>query len=167
MSGRRAARQWKAGPAGPGDEADLGDLLTHVARGDQTAFERVYDTKVGGARALLNAVGDLPSVPTAVLFGSIAGALGNRGQADYAAANDALETIGAQWAWQTGARALTVHWGPWAGGGDHGGMVTEELMREYARRGITLIDPEEGVLALLRELAWGTDNAVLYTASGW
>ncbi|HEY4457036.1 MAG TPA: SDR family NAD(P)-dependent oxidoreductase [Pseudonocardiaceae bacterium] len=152
------------------------DLVVHaagviadklIADKDPAAFERVYDTKVGGARALLNAVGDLPSVPTAVLFGSIAGALGNRGQADYAAANDALETIGAEWALRTGARALTVHWGPWAAGGNHDGMVTEELMREYARRGITLIDPEEGMLALLRELAWGTDNAVLYTASGW
>ena len=152
------------------------DLVVHaagviadklIADKDPAAFERVYDTKVGGARALLAAVGDLPSVPTAVLFGSIAGALGNRGQADYAAANDALETIGAQWAERTGARTLTVHWGPWAAGGGHDGMVTGELMREYARRGVTLIDPEEGMLALLRELAWGTDDAVLYTASGW
>src|SRR5437899_1029233 len=47
MSERRAARQWKADPAGPGDEADLGDLLTYVARGDQTAFERVYDEVSG------------------------------------------------------------------------------------------------------------------------
>ncbi|HJP72639.1 MAG TPA: SDR family NAD(P)-dependent oxidoreductase [Pseudonocardiaceae bacterium] len=153
------------------------DLVVHaagviadklIADKDPATFERVYDTKVLGARALLNALADLPGPPgTAVLFGSIAGALGNRGQADYAAANDALETIGAQWAERTGGRALTVHWGPWAACGGHDGMVTEELMREYARRGIKLIDPEEGVLALLRELAWGTDNAVLYTASGW
>jgi hypothetical protein len=46
-SERRAARKWKGDPAGPGDEADLGDLLTHVARGDQTAFERVYDEVSG------------------------------------------------------------------------------------------------------------------------
>ena len=47
-------------------------------------------------------------------------------------------------------------------------MVGPELGREYARRGIELIDPEEGVHALLRELAWGepeTDEVVL-TASG-
>ncbi len=143
----------------------LADKL--IADKDPADFERVYDTKVGGARALLAALADLPSAHTAVLFGSIAGALGNRGQADYAAANDALETMGAQWAERTGGRALTVHWGPWAASGGHDGMVTEELMRSYARRGIKLIDPEEGMLALLRELAWGTDNAVLYTASGW
>ena len=91
----------------------------------------------------------------AVLFGSISAALGNRGQADYAAANDALESLGAPLAGRTGRRGLTVHWGPWARPGTHGGMVTPELMREYARRGIELIDPEEGALSLLRELAWG------------
>jgi RNA polymerase sigma-70 factor (ECF subfamily) len=47
MSDRRAARPWKAEPTGPGDEADLGDLLTDVARGDQSAFERVYDEVAG------------------------------------------------------------------------------------------------------------------------
>jgi hypothetical protein len=48
-------------------------------------------------------------------------------------------------------------------------MVTPELGREYARRGIRLIDPEEGTLALLKELAWGDEPAgtVVYTASGW
>ncbi|MDN3355732.1 ECF RNA polymerase sigma factor SigK [Actinomadura sp. DC4] len=47
MSERRAARHWKGQPADLGDEADLGDLLAHVARGDQTAFERVYDEVAG------------------------------------------------------------------------------------------------------------------------
>ncbi|MGO4426308.1 KR domain-containing protein, partial [Streptomyces sp. MCAF7] len=105
----------------------------------------------------------------AVLFGSVSAVLGNRGQADYAAANDALETLGARWAARTGRRALTVHWGPWAPTGGHTGMVSPALAREYARRGVELIDPEEGALALLRELAWGeeSDRAVVYTASSW
>ncbi|MGH3377391.1 MAG: sigma-70 family RNA polymerase sigma factor [Actinoallomurus sp.] len=47
MSERRAARSWRSEPTGPGDEADLGDLLTHVARGDQGAFERVYEEVSG------------------------------------------------------------------------------------------------------------------------
>jgi hypothetical protein len=48
-------------------------------------------------------------------------------------------------------------------------MVTPELMRSYAKRGIELIDPEEGTLSLLRELAWGprSADAVVYSASGW
>ncbi|MQY37110.1 hypothetical protein SRB17_51140 [Streptomyces sp. RB17] len=134
------------------------------------SFQRVYGTKTAGAAALFAALDDLPGAPAfTVLFGSIAAVTGNRGQADYAAANDALEALGADWAARTGARALTVHWGPWAPSATHGGMVGAELGRAYARRGIELIDPDEGTAALLRELAWGEPSvrAVVYTASGW
>ncbi|GAB3145342.1 type I polyketide synthase [Amycolatopsis stemonae] len=138
-----------------------------VAEKTAESFTRVYGTKVDGARTLLDATADLPDEPKfVVLFGSIAATLGNRGQSDYAAANDALELLGRRW---PAGRAVTVHWGPWAPTGDHDGMVTPELMRDYARRGIELIDPEEGTLGLLRELAWGRPDvsAVVHTASGW
>lgn len=141
-----------------------------IADKDSDSFRRVFDTKVDGARALLSAVEELPTPPRFVtLFGSIAAALGNRGQIDYSAANDALQTLGSLWAAKTGTRALTVHWGPWAPDPRHGGMVTPELQQEYGRRGIELIDPEEGTMALLRELAFGDHDvrAVVYTASGW
>ncbi|MFC0549224.1 type I polyketide synthase [Kutzneria chonburiensis] len=141
-----------------------------IADKDSDSFRRVFDTKVDGARALLSAVEELPNPPRFVtLFGSIAAALGNRGQIDYSAANDALQTLGSLWAKKTGTRALTVHWGPWAPDARHGGMVTPELQQEYGRRGIELIDPEEGTMALLRELAFGDHGvrAVVYTASGW
>ncbi|MGW4671152.1 SDR family NAD(P)-dependent oxidoreductase [Streptomyces sp. NPDC004324] len=143
-----------------------------IAEKSPASWDRVFRTKADGARELLDAVGELPDGPRfAVLFGSIAAVLGNRGQSDYAAANDALESLGAAWAASgTGRRGLTVHWGPWAptGDGNHG-MVTPELMRHYAGRGIRLIDPEEGTGSLLRELAWGpaADTAVVHTASGW
>ncbi|MER6358646.1 SDR family NAD(P)-dependent oxidoreductase [Streptomyces sp. NPDC001634] len=141
-----------------------------IAEKSAESFQHVYATKTAGAGALLAAVEELPNGPAfAVLFGSISGVLGNRGQADYAAANDALQSLGASWAARTGHRALTVHWGPWAPTGGHTGMVTPELAREYGRRGIKLIDPEEGTASLLRELAWGDESAgaVVYTASGW
>jgi len=134
------------------------------------SFRRVFGTKVDGAATLLDTIGALPDGGPrfAVLFGSIAAALGNRGQSDYAAANDALEALGRAW---SGAdrRCLTVHWGPWAAAETGGGMVSPELMRSYLARGVKLIDPEEGPLALLRELAWGAPDthAVVYTASGW
>ncbi|MFE3183435.1 SDR family NAD(P)-dependent oxidoreductase [Streptomyces violascens] len=141
-----------------------------VEEKDPESFRRVYATKVDGARALLDAAAELPHGPrTTVLFGSVSAVLGNRGQSDYAAANDALARVGERWARRTGRRALTVHWGPWAPSGVHSGMVTPHLAREYARRGVALIDREEGALALLRELAWGDESAtaVVYTASGW
>ncbi|MFC5719229.1 SDR family NAD(P)-dependent oxidoreductase [Streptomyces gamaensis] len=140
-----------------------------LAEKDPESFRRVYDTKVDGARALLAALDELPQASRfVVFFGSVAAVLGNRGQADYAAANDALQSLGRRWAQKSMSRTLTVHWGPWAPDGEHAGMVTPELAREYARRGVGLIDPEEGALCLLRELAWGEESAdaVVYTASG-
>lgn len=140
-----------------------------IADKDPASFARVFATKADGARTLIAGLDDLPERPRyTILFGSIAAVFGNRGQCDYASANDALEAVGADWSARTGAHCLTVHWGPWAPSAEHGGMVTPELVQAYGKRGIGLIDPEEGVLALLRELAWGDGPAsVVYTASQW
>ena len=110
------------------------------------SFRRVFDTKVAGASAIFGALRDDRAF--VVLFTSVSGAFGNRGQVDYGAANDALDTL----AWSVGprnGRVLAVDWGPWAGTG----MVSAELEREYARRGVGLVDPEDGISRLLAELA--------------
>ncbi len=113
------------------------------------SFERVFRTKVDGARHLVSALRrDLGFL---VLFSSVAGVFGNRGQADYAAANDALDSLARSWAARFRGRVVAVDWGPWAGAG----MVSAELEREYARRGIGLITIDDGIACLLRELAWG------------
>jgi NAD(P)-dependent dehydrogenase (short-subunit alcohol dehydrogenase family) len=110
------------------------------------SFARVFDTKVQSARLLADAVSGGGFL---VLFASVAGTFGNVGQVDYAAANSALDVVARRGAGR--ARLLAVDWGPWAGAG----MVTPELAREYARRGIGLIEPDDGVDALLAELAAG------------
>ncbi|WP_034485609.1 type I polyketide synthase [Actinomadura oligospora] len=131
------------------------------------SFERVYGTKVDGFRALMDAIGSAASAPGedavsppgfVVAFGSVSGAFGNRGQTDYAAANDALDSLCHAWAARLPGRVVAIDWGPWAGGG----MVSPELEREYARRGITLISPDAGVACLLRELSHGRDAQVVY-----
>ncbi|MFI9045390.1 SDR family NAD(P)-dependent oxidoreductase [Streptomyces sp. NPDC053427] len=127
---------------------------------DPESFARVFATKVDGARHLLAAADDTTGF--VVLYGSVAGVFGNRGQADYAAANDALDTLAAAWSARTPGRVLAVDWGPWAATG--GGMVTPELERAYARRGIPLLDPDAAVAALLDELAHGTAHQVVLAA---
>jgi NAD(P)-dependent dehydrogenase (short-subunit alcohol dehydrogenase family) len=120
---------------------------------DKTAagFERVFATKVDGARSLTAAVRrDLRFL---VLFGSIVGVYGNRGQADYAAANDALDTMAHAWVDEFAGRVVSVDWGPWAPA--EGGMVSAELAVGYAKRGLGVIDHSDGVACLLRELAYG------------
>ncbi len=111
------------------------------------SFRRVFETKVAGAEAVLAALGG--DRPFLVFFTSVSGAFGNRGQVDYAAANDALASLAWHLAGRWPSRVVAVDWGPWAGSG----MVTPELEREYARRGVGLVDGEDGIDRLLDELA--------------
>ncbi|MEU9125990.1 SDR family NAD(P)-dependent oxidoreductase [Streptomyces sp. NPDC048506] len=127
---------------------------------DPASFARVFTTKVDGARHLYAVAGE--DTGFLVLFGSVSGVFGNRGQADYAAANDALDTLARTWSARTGRRVLAVDWGPWAAAG--GGMVTPELERAYARRGVPLLDPDAAVGALLDELDRGTAPQVVLVA---
>ena len=130
------------------------------------SFARVFHTKVEGARALGSALEGRSELGFLVLFGSVSGVFGNPGQVDYSAANDALDTLARLWNGRLPGRVVSVDWGPWASAG--GGMVSPELEREYARRGISMIAPEDGVAALFGELAWG-DRGVcqaIYMAGG-
>ncbi|MEU9038868.1 SDR family NAD(P)-dependent oxidoreductase [Streptomyces sp. NPDC048352] len=129
-------------------------------------FAAVFAAKVTGARHLAAAAaehGAYPAPRFLALFGSVAGVYGNRGQSDYAAANDALDVLARTWAESFPGRVLSVDWGPWAA--EAGGMVTPELERAYARRGIPLIAPEAGTAAFLAELAHGDDVQVVLTAA--
>jgi NAD(P)-dependent dehydrogenase (short-subunit alcohol dehydrogenase family)/acyl carrier protein len=110
------------------------------------SFERVFATKLVGARTLVEKLRD--DVKLVVMFSSISGAFGNRGQADYAAAGDALDKLAWTLQRRITGRVVSIDWGPWAGTG----MVSPDLEREYARRQIGLIDPDAGVEALLAEL---------------
>ncbi|MBK9032322.1 MAG: SDR family NAD(P)-dependent oxidoreductase [Myxococcales bacterium] len=110
------------------------------------SFARVYGTKVAGALTLAERL--RPDTRFVVFFASISGALGNRGQVDYATANQALAALAAAMAPRISGRVVAIDWGPWAGTG----MVSPELEREYARRGLGLIDPAAGVEHLLAEL---------------
>ncbi|WP_326586828.1 SDR family NAD(P)-dependent oxidoreductase [Streptomyces sp. NBC_01294] len=144
-----------------------GVLRDGLLRDKQPAdFAEVFTTKVAGARHLAAAAaehGAWPAPRFLALFGSVAGVYGNRGQSDYAAANDALDGLAHTWAESFPGRVLSVDWGPWAA--DAGGMVTPELERAYARRGIPLISPDAGTAAFLAELAHGTDVQVVLMAS--
>lgn len=117
------------------------------------SFSRVFDTKVKPALVLRDRIRD--DVKLVVFFSSVSSVFGNRGQVDYAAANDVLDRLAQDWhrRLQGRGKVLSVNWGPWAGTG----MVSESLEKEYARRGIGLIPLEEGVPALLDELRYGQD----------
>ena len=111
-------------------------------------FESVFDTKVTGFLNLLQACEEDP-LKYIVAFSSVAARLGNRGQADYAMANEALNKITrAQFARRPDCRAISINWGPW-----DGGMVTNTLKREFGRRNIELIPIDAGAACMLHEMA--------------
>jgi NAD(P)-dependent dehydrogenase (short-subunit alcohol dehydrogenase family) len=116
-------------------------------------FVPVWATKVESARALLDglraAIAAGHEAPAFVaLFGSIAGVCGNRGQVDYAAANDALDTLAAAHG-DVARRVVALDWGPWA---PAAGMVSPELARVFEQGGMGLIDTADGVAVALAEL---------------
>jgi NAD(P)-dependent dehydrogenase (short-subunit alcohol dehydrogenase family) len=123
------------------------------------SFRDVFATKVLGAQTLASALElglaarGCEDPAFLVFFGSVSGVFGNRGQADYAAANDALGTLSRAWGDRFAGQVLSVDWGPWES--VDGGMVSADLKREYERRGIGLIDPAHGAACLLEELAAG------------
>jgi acyl transferase domain-containing protein/NAD(P)H-dependent flavin oxidoreductase YrpB (nitropropane dioxygenase family) len=125
------------------------------------SFTRVFETKVRSAVTLSKALRD--DVSFVVFFSSVASVFGNRGQADYAAANDTLDKLAHALQTRVKGRVFSVNWGPWAGKG----MVSPELEREYARRGIGLIPLHDGVELLLHELREGDrDNVQIVVMCG-
>ena len=112
-------------------------------------FARVFGPKVHGLRVLLDATA-ADALDALVLFSSVAGRFGNRGQADYAMANETLNKVAQAEFRRRGGRCLVraINWGPW-----DGGMVTPALREHFHAQGVGLIAPDEGAAAFGRELA--------------
>ena len=115
-------------------------------------FEAVYSTKIDGLLSML-AVTEQSELKHLVLFSSAAGFYGNPGQSDYSIANDILNKTAYRFkALHPKAQVLSFNWGPW-----DGGMVTPELKRMFAARGVYIIPLDAGAQLLLSELS-ATDN---------
>ena len=111
-------------------------------------FTQVYETKVGGLRSVLKAIGE-NSLKAMVLFSSTTARFGRRGQVDYAAANEVLNKVAqTEAAQRDGCRVVSVNWGPW-----DGGMVTPGLKAVFADEGIEVIGMKSGAAYLLDEIA--------------
>ncbi|TNC24163.1 SDR family NAD(P)-dependent oxidoreductase [Amycolatopsis alkalitolerans] len=99
----------------------------------------VLATKVDGLLNVATAL-DGTRLRHVILFGSVAGVLGNPGQADYAVANEAVNRIGISWKRERPAsQVTTINWGAW-----DGGMVTPELRDVFLARGVALLGMDTG-----------------------
>jgi acyl transferase domain-containing protein/NAD(P)H-dependent flavin oxidoreductase YrpB (nitropropane dioxygenase family)/short-subunit dehydrogenase len=127
------------------------------------SLERVMSTKAGAAVTLAEHLRP-DGLRFLVLFSSVSGRFGNRGQADYAAASEVLGKLAHELDSRWPARVVSIDWGPWAGG-----MVSPLLEQEFARRGVALIGLDQGCRFLEQELVSGRkgeSEIVIGAASG-
>ena len=124
------------------------------------SFDRVVGTKLDGALTLARLV-DPGSLKFAAFFSSIAGRFGNRGQADYAAANDALNKLAVWLDRRWPGRVVSLVWGPWSGVG-----MVSDLEAHLGRRGLGMIPPEEGAPRVADELQNGAKGEVEVIVAG-
>jgi aryl carrier-like protein len=105
-------------------------------------FVPVLAPKLQGAWNLHELTAELP-LEFFVLFSSIAGLFGSRGQANHAAANAFLDSF-AHYRRQQGLPALSINWGPWSEIGAAAGLV-RSAARPLAEQGLGAIDPAQGI----------------------
>jgi acyl transferase domain-containing protein/NAD(P)H-dependent flavin oxidoreductase YrpB (nitropropane dioxygenase family)/NAD(P)-dependent dehydrogenase (short-subunit alcohol dehydrogenase family) len=119
------------------------------------SFTRVLETKLTGAFVLSQKLRP-ESLKHLAFFSSVAGRFGNRGQCDYAAANEVLNKLARHLNARWPARVVALNWGPW----EMKGMVSAEVRRQFAERGVGLLDPVCGSRALVDELLTGAKDEV-------
>lgn len=134
----------------------LADKLLADKTMDQ--FDKVFGTKVYGLYALFAATAQ-DSLRAIALFSSAAARAGNKGQSDYAMANEVLNKLAqAEAARRDDCVVKSMAWGPWSGG-----MVTPTLEALFKSRGVNLIEVPDGASAFADELLLGdSDIEVLF-----
>jgi NAD(P)-dependent dehydrogenase (short-subunit alcohol dehydrogenase family) len=114
------------------------------------SFDRVLRTKTMSAFVLSRHLRP-ESLRFLVLFSSVAGRFGNRGQADYAAGNEVVAKLAGVLQRRWPGRVCSIAWAPW----DQAGMVSPELKREVIVGGSSAVTLAPGrereMLPLLKD----------------
>jgi NAD(P)-dependent dehydrogenase (short-subunit alcohol dehydrogenase family) len=127
------------------------------------SFDRVFDTKADAAFLLARTLRP-EGLRFLAFMSSVAGAFGNRGQADYGAANETLNRLATWLDARLSTRVVAINWGPW-----DAGMATPEVKRQFEARGVRVIPIESGCAAFLDEIASGSkgDPVVVIGEGPW
>jgi hypothetical protein len=125
-----------------------------IAEKTDEQFDRVFDTKVSGLRALLAATAKDP-LTALCLFSSVAARSGNPGQCDYAMANEVLNLVACAERTRRGDGCVVraIGWGPW-----EGGMVTPSLKSHFQQMGVALIPLAAGAQRFVEEITGCSDD---------
>ena len=114
------------------------------------SFDRVFGTKVDSALTLARKL-DPETLEFFALFASITSRYGNRGQSDYASANEVLSKLACDLDRKWPGRVVSIAWGPWS----EVGMVAE-LEKHLTARGLKLIEPSLGANFAVDEVIFGS-----------
>nr|WP_203183850.1 type I polyketide synthase [Streptomyces pratensis] len=134
--------------------------LAPLAVTDDDMFADIAAAKVTGARYLDELI-DRDDLDAVIYFSSVSAVWGVGDHGAYAAANAYADALAEQRRAE-GVPALSVAWGPWAGGG----MVSEEAKVLLDRQGVRLIQPASGIAAL-RQALDQDDTTVVIADVDW
>ncbi|MEW6221243.1 MAG: SDR family NAD(P)-dependent oxidoreductase [Thermodesulfobacteriota bacterium] len=146
------------------------DLVVHgagliedklVADKTPESFDRVFRTKTASAFILARHLRP-DSLAGLVFFTSVAGRFGNRGQADYGAANEVVNGLAVRLNALWPGRVVGMSWGPWLGTG----MVTPEVERQFERRGIKGVPMDVGRRLVADEILYGPKEEPVVVIGG-
>lgn len=138
LAGAAVAEQWES-------------LSDHDLRTESTRWlTGMLRPKAGGCVAVDGLLATRPDTAV-VLFSSVNGLFGGTGFGAYAAANAVLDGWAQRWA-ASGRRAQSLAWSMWDGPGMNQGSP---LVAAARHRGLTLIGPTRGTLAMLGALHAG------------
>ncbi len=125
------------------------------------SFDRVVHTKADSSFILLQKL-RLADLKCLVFMSSISAALGNRGQADYAAANGIMNGIASMLAAENPGQAIALNWGPW----DRAGMVSQAVRDQFLVSGVQMIDCDAGVRVVLDAIETGETCPLVVVGDG-
>lgn len=122
----------------------------------RASIDRVIDTKVIPAFLLAKHLRP-ETLKFVAFYTSVAGRFGNRGQADYATANEILGRLASGLArhWGGQVKVAAINWSPWDRTTHGVGMVTPEVRRQFEARGVQLVNAAAGRQFVWRELLYG------------
>ena len=120
------------------------------------SFDRVVHTKADSIYVLSRKLRP-ESLQCLLLMSSVTAAFGNRGQADYAAANGLMNGLSVILSAQWPAHVVAMNWGPWGSSG----MVSEEVRQQFLSRGIQMVPLDGGAQAAIREIEGGGQSDAL------